>query len=382
MNGIEVEGCTVALPMPLFLLVEDVGWWQGYDGSSIQQPYRNRFARRHCLADYRALAELGRKLSMRIGIGMVIGEWDRSDWLANVSGATWMGRSWDNSVNRTRELDRAAAFLNEHQDYLELAVHGLCHEFWINGEMVRSEFHDESGTMRPQKTVRSHLRAFFRLLDENCIVAAPRLFVPPALNHSFGNGPRSFQALLREWGIRYVITRFARARHYSPPVHPLLTWEEGVAILERGIAPAAWHQSTVLPGGTICGPVLPLHWGNLLHLDPRRNMELIDPWAEAILARAKRIDCTLSPDVEACFRQAAVCLFGQMNKVEKGVEISLERLPELLPAAGGFVVKIRQLATRSWRCSGANLRMLPAADILAMEIIPHPGVSRVRLFCR
>lgn len=46
----------VTLPMPLFVVLEDVGWRQGRDGSAGQEPYRTGMARRHCLADYEALA--------------------------------------------------------------------------------------------------------------------------------------------------------------------------------------------------------------------------------------------------------------------------------------------------------------------------------------
>ena len=72
---------TITLPLPLFVIVEDVGWWQGADDSAHSGPYRNRFPRRHCLADYEALVYLAESISMRIAIAMVIGEWDRTNLL-------------------------------------------------------------------------------------------------------------------------------------------------------------------------------------------------------------------------------------------------------------------------------------------------------------
>lgn len=74
--------------MPIFLVVEDVGWWQGEDGSAHNEPYRNGFTRRHCLQDYRLFVRLARRLKMRIAIGMVLGEWDRHNLLKDVVGAT------------------------------------------------------------------------------------------------------------------------------------------------------------------------------------------------------------------------------------------------------------------------------------------------------
>jgi hypothetical protein len=68
---ISIADLTVSIPMPIFLVVEDVGWWQGKDGSAGNEPFRNGFPRRHCLADYQALVRLARRLKMRIALGMV-----------------------------------------------------------------------------------------------------------------------------------------------------------------------------------------------------------------------------------------------------------------------------------------------------------------------
>jgi hypothetical protein len=55
---VAVNKLVVSLPMPIFLVVEDVGWWQGRDGSANNEPFRIGFTRRHCLADYQALGRL------------------------------------------------------------------------------------------------------------------------------------------------------------------------------------------------------------------------------------------------------------------------------------------------------------------------------------
>ena len=208
---IAMNNLVVSLPMPIFLVVEDVGWWQGTDGSAYNEPYRNGFTRRHCLEDYRALVRLAKRLKMRIALGMVLGEWDRRNLLKDVAGATWMGDSWDNRINQGPWLDEAALFLRENQNWLETACHGLCHEFWQDGRMERSEFHDPIGRMRPPDIIKSHLDAFAKLLEEYNLPGFPRIFLPPALLHSFGSGQDSMQAILHDYGIRYVITRFSRA---------------------------------------------------------------------------------------------------------------------------------------------------------------------------
>lgn len=161
-----------------------------------------------------------------------------------------MGSSWDNSVNQGPWLDQAAQFLRENEKYLEIALHGLCHEYWGAGQMERSEFHDEKNRMRDPSLLRLHLDAYGELLQQNKLPHPPRLFVPPALHHSFGNGDESMQALLHSYGINHVTTRFDRAHHSHPPRHQALTWEYDVGILERGISPVNWATMAAPLGGT------------------------------------------------------------------------------------------------------------------------------------
>lgn len=216
MISIQPDDTALFLPKPFYLVVEDVGWWQGHDGSALNEPYRNNVPRRHCIKDYEALRHLAQRLSMRIALAMVLGEWDRNNFLRNVPGATWMGCSWDNSANQGPWLDQAAQFLIEHDKYLEIAMHGLCHEYWTDGRMQRSEFHDDKNHMREQAILRIHLDAYGKLLRQNGLPYSPRLFIPPALHHSFGNGDESMQALLYSYGVDHVTTRFDRARQIRP----------------------------------------------------------------------------------------------------------------------------------------------------------------------
>lgn len=373
------EVCTVSLPLPLFVVVEDVGWWHGEDGSSRGEPYRNGFCRRHCLADYRALADLAERLSMRIAVAMVIGEWDRNNLLRDVAGATWMGRAWDNRRNQGPWLDEAARYLRCHEHHLELAVHGLCHEFWRDGKMQRAEFHDDDGLMRSREIVVSHLRAYAAILRANGFSGFPRLFVPPALRHSFGNGAASIQAVLGDFGITHVTTRFARARQYTPPVHDQLTWECGVALLERGLSPVVWHQAAAAPVSLPLNPIVALHWGNLLHPDPDCNGEIIERWAQRIVAEAADIGRVMAADADDCWRQAAVCYLGRLRPDQQAVVIDLRHLPSLPALNGPFSLKIRALPPAGWRLSGARIigRHTDNGGITTVRVQPDPGRSEI-----
>lgn len=382
MNRIEFKHVELFLPMPVFPIVEDVGWWQGEDGSAMQQPYRNAFPRQHCLADYQALARFADSLGVRIGLGMVLGEWDRNNVLRDIPGATWLGSDWDNQINQGPWLDETAEYLEDRSDSLELGLHALCHEFWHEGEMERSEFHDRNGVMRSPRVIRDHLDAFARILEHNGFSEFPRLFFPPALNHSFGNGSLSIQAILHHYGIRHVITRFAKAKQFAPPRHEKISWECGVGLLERGQAPVAWNVPASVPCWDFSGPILPLHWGNLLHPDPEHNNDIIDAWAAMLLAGTAGPEFILAENFDVCWRQASVFYFGKLSIEGPSIVIDLSGRPVNMPSCSGpFYLKIRADHHLPLGVQGAQVISdhPDGAQVRTVQLLPDSGVGLVRL---
>jgi hypothetical protein len=379
-NHIKYKDWEVFLPMPVFPVIEDVGWRQGLDGSAVQQPYRNAFPRYHCLADYQALVRLANRLGVRIGLGMVLCEWDRNNLLKGVKGGTWMGSHWNNQENLGPWLDEVTEYLRDQQGSLELGLHALCHEFWHEGEMERSEFHDRHGNMRSRQVITSHLDAFGMILKQNGFSEFPRLFIPPALNHSFGNG--SMQALLYEYGIRHVVTRFSRARRFTPPIHEMITWECGVGLLERGLSPVPWNMSACPPGWDFSGPILPLHWGNLLHPDPERNRDIVDGWAEMLLAGTAGPESILAENYDTCWRQAAIFYFGKLSVDGESVVIDLTALPKDMPdGKGPFSLKILSLRSKKIHARGSQVlsEHSDGSGISTLQLLSEKEKDRIRI---
>ncbi len=46
-KAVSRNGVAAAIPMPLQVVIDDVGWWSGEDGSERQEPYRTGIDRRH-----------------------------------------------------------------------------------------------------------------------------------------------------------------------------------------------------------------------------------------------------------------------------------------------------------------------------------------------
>ena len=376
---IAYQGCRIFLPMPVMVVVEDVGWWQGRDGSAYNQPFRNGLNRRHCLADYQALARFAERLSTQIVLGMVLCEWDRNNSLKSLPSATWMGTAWNNAENQGYWLDQAADFINRRPHLFQTALHGVGHEFWQDGVMARSEFHDACGRMRHPDIIIRHLAAFFDLMAQNHLCRRPVIFIPPALNHSFGN--RTIQALLKGFGIDFVITRFSRARQYAAPEHPCLTWESDVVLLNRGKAPVPWHQVAAKPVWDGSRPILPLHWANLLHEDPACNFQVVDAWADLILRKVQGPDMVMVKDGADCFCQAGAHYLGRMALEKEAVAIDLGGLPDIPSLNGRFCIKIQGNHQGAWQCRGADIVSDTRAvdQIQTLVLRPERGAKTILL---
>jgi len=370
----------ITLPMPLFIVIEDVGWWSGTDGSHHNQPFRTAMGRRHVPEDYEAIAVLGKKLGMRPLAAMVLCEWDRENILRDIPSATWMGKEWDNTHNRGDWLDRASDIIQKNEKHLELGLHGVGHEYWENGTLSRSEFHDENGCMRSDAA--RHLDYFGRLMVQNNLGPFPRVFVPPALNHSFGNKKKGFQHILKAFGVHYVSIMFDRARAMSPPIHEKLTWECGVILIERGEAPVPWHQIAASPAPPAHGPILPLHWANILHPDPRRNIEVVTQWVDCLNPIQEKFHWMLAPDTHSCWTQFAAKELATITRIENGVQIDLGKLAEL-PAntlTDHVYINIEKPCQDSWEITnGAILSTTHHNAFLTLKVQPDKHIRPVYL---
>jgi len=307
----------ISIPMPLIIVIEDVGWWSGEDGSGKNQPFRTAMPRAHVPEDYSAIAALGRGLDMRVVAGFVLCEWDSEDILKNLPSATWMGNRWRTEGKYREEQKKAAWIIKRDREYIEFGVHGVGHEFWADGKMERSEFHNNESQMRDHQEVREHLTFFYKIMAQHGFDISPKIFIPPALKHSFGSGDRGFQKILSEFGIEYVTLMMERARLYSPPQSRTIAWENNVLLVERGEAELPWHVVAAAPVFKFDRPVMALHWANLLHPDPQKNLMVVNNWVRYIKENSIRNEFLLARDALSCFTQY---LHRVMSEIEKGRE--------------------------------------------------------------
>lgn len=282
------------IPMPLQIVIDDVGWWRSDDGHLFGEPYRSGLGRAHAAEDYLAIATLGRELGMRPQAALVLCEWDRQNILQRVPSATWMGEAWDNTPCVGPWLDEAAQAIRENSNHIEPVLHAVGHEYWnAPYRTTRAEWFGPDDAMRPADSVRAHLNAWRQIMEMNGMgdleVTA---FVPAAFRYRFGMGPGGIADILhREQGIRFVSTPFAGMLDAQTTQRPLYGFESGIMTVDRGRRGPLWHESDCRPAGPVQGPILGLHWPNILHFDPARSGEVVARWVEHLR------QAFLSPDL-------------------------------------------------------------------------------------
>jgi hypothetical protein len=138
-RDMKASGVTAVIPMPIQVVIDDVGWWSGEDGSKQQQPYRTGMQRNHVPADYAAIVELGRSLGIRPQAAMILCEWDKDNILGKLPTSTWMGKHWDNSNWVGPWLDEAADIIRQNREHFEVTLHGVGHEYWTGATFTRAE---------------------------------------------------------------------------------------------------------------------------------------------------------------------------------------------------------------------------------------------------
>ncbi len=367
-----MQDLDVCIPLPLQIVLDDVGWWSGSNDSRQNGPYRTGISRRHVPADYLAVAELGRRLDMRPQAAMVLCEWDRENILKNVPSATWMGKNWDNRVNVGPQLDEAAEIIRSNNRHFEFTLHGLGHEFWHrDGTFSRAEWADDAG-LRSETEIKLHLDYFYRIMEMNKLGGFPKSFVPCAFKYTFG-GNNTLTRLLREAGIEYVSTPLDSMKTFETPQFKLFGIDASLFVVDRGTEPGvAWYAiGGEAPEKMIEGCICGLHWPNILHENPEQNLEVVERWVEYFEAHNKVFTKILARDTFHHRAQLAYCNLADLQVKEEALILDFSRFFKLFDQHfhEGMTVRIKNNRKCEAVSGDARLTVKEDSDFTAINII-------------
>lgn len=289
--------CPVCIPRPVLLVIDDVGWREGWSVSDQGGPCRAGVDRLLDECDYAAVADLGEALNCRPQCAMVLCEWDREDVCAAYPTTTHAGAAWTNA-DRVGDwaLDARDLFV-ERAAHIEFAMHGVGHQHWDNGVRTGAEWYGKKPEQRwPWEVLQGHLDCFRRILEQYGLgedngVSFPPSFVPCAFCYYWDDSdPESTGALMRGAGVRYASTPFSSCTFAAgPPDRPDGGFDRGLLVLDRGHSGVRWDVTAAVPEGLPTTAICGVHWPNLLADDPKDNGQAVALWAD-YLGQMNRTD--------------------------------------------------------------------------------------------
>ncbi len=356
----KTEGLEVFIPMPLQVVIDDVGWWSGEDGSKIQEPYRTGINRKHVPADYKAIAHLGRSLGIRPQAAFILCEWDKENILRKVPTSTWMGDKWDNSKWVGPWLDEAAEIIRNNREYFEVTIHGIGHEYWQEGTFTRAEWTDSQGQMRPQEQVELHLEYFEKLMYQHNLGPLPESFVPAAFRHSFGPSEGrdiSLAQILEKHGVNYINTPFSSVYNKERIENEHFGFDSGVITIDRGNDEFQWLVFPADPKAELKGPTCGMHWPNMLHPDPERNNEVVQRWIEYLKPYNEKYDTILAPDSVYLQKQLAHHSLTGVKILKNSIELDFTETDKLPSSFGKAELTIKIITEKASKFQSDNINI-------------------------
>ena len=319
----------IHIPKPIQIVIDDVGWWCGTDGHDIEQPFRTGICRNHVIEDYFAIFKLGKDLGVRPQAAMILCEWDRGNILRNLPDSTWMGKNWDNSDVSIERLEQASDCLNTNRDYFEFTLHGIGHEFWHDEKMLRAEWYDINGKMRP--AVHRHLDCYAKLMEMNDLGGFPVSFVPCAFLYHFGSKTDNLAEILYQYGVRFISSPFERMVFSHKTETELFGFDHGLITINRGADLKRWNALGEYPGedDKLIHPIAGLHWPQILHKNSLRNFEVVDRWVDFFKQHDRMLEWTLARDIRSFSTQLAHWSLSEVTVLNKSAIIDISGVRRL-----------------------------------------------------
>ena len=244
----------VTIPRAVQLVIDDVGWREGWRLDGEGGPFRAGVDRLLEPADYQAIADLGKAVGMRPTAAMILREWDVHNRCAGVPTCTPEGAGWDNTHRVGPWMQAAADIFRQEAAHLELALHGVGHEHWSEGVMTRAEYYGrQPATKWPWSELQAHLNLFRELLDDHGLGPAdghrfPINFVPCAFCYLWDEAdPQDTGALITGAGVQFCSTPFAGLSGSPTPLAIDGGVNHGLLLLDRGSNGVPWYAYDQVP---------------------------------------------------------------------------------------------------------------------------------------
>lgn len=341
------------IPHALQIVIDDLGWINGYDGRATGGPSRTGMPRKHCAEDYIAVNALGKALNMKINCAFVLGEWDPDNRLKKIPYFSKYGDAWDNAKYLDKEeMQRIVDALNA-SDYIDVSIHGLMHGSQMPGIDNNDSsdfFYMKNGEkfVFSDEELRAKLDAFFGILAHYGVKKTVNSYVPSSALYV----PYTLSKIMAEYGIRYIVQPLKYTDFGDRSVR-LATVDNGIILTDRcnfieqegftrtmDIRP--WDEIasdfTTLPKATC---IVGTHWPNYLHLDPKRSLELTERNAAYFKSCADEFGTIMSRDIGFHATQELYKRFARTEEKNGVFTVDVSDVPKPAGSLGKFYISTK-----------------------------------------
>lgn len=277
---ISAQSSNIIFPRAFAFAIDDMGWNIGNNEGDVDGvgPYRIGLDRKMDVNDYKAVVEVGKSVGVRIQGLFIMSEMDRENILGAYPESTHQGENWDNTANIDSSQIEIMNYVKENAAYLEFGLHGVGHEYWVNGEKKRAEWYcQQDDHPWPEETMRNHIELFKQLsaqygISEENGHSFPESFVPCAYGYYWNpEGEYSTGKIMADAGVKYVNTLFDYIRELNPPEEPNGGgFDNGVIVVNRINYGNHWYKLDAIPTVDLSAQesdMIETHWSNWLAQD-------------------------------------------------------------------------------------------------------------------
>lgn len=364
------------IPTPFQAVLDDVGWFCGYDKRKSGGPSRTGINRFHKPDDYRAIEYVGKNIGQRINCAFVLGEWDLKNEMKELPNFSHYGENWDN--RRFRDLDEMIEIVKtvNHSKYIDMAVHGLFHGYYMEGtdNTDTSDFYfriHKKLFMIPEKEVRQRLDKFFELAKSNGFKKEINSFVPP----SFVYRKDELSRILKDYGIKYMSTIFRTMDSDEKEEYAVV--ENGIINSDRINNIVPWDAlefdfSTLKPTTGIFG----IHWPNICGNDPAHYHKAADSAIEYFKKCGAQYGTVMSSGMDFCATQEIYKRYTKIARNENEIKLDFSNIPQADGLLNEFCISSKKPISGWENCTISEYERFDGH--ITYKIIPNGKIATVR----
>ncbi len=348
----------IIFPRPFAFAIDDFGWNIGNDAGDVdgQGPYRLGMDRKMELNDYKYVVDVTKAVGVRVQGLFIMSEMDRENILGVNPTVTYQGKNWDNSKNVCDEQLEIMKYVQDNAAYLEFGLHGLGHEYWVDGKMERAEWYCKADNHPwPKESLEEHVQLFKDImaqygLDEEHGQSFPESFVPCSYSfHWNPEGSYSTGTLLGKHGVKYANTDFSEIPELNPPAGDNGGgFDHGIVVLNRINYGNLWFQLAKLPTVDLDqqgSSIIESHWTNWLAQDDFLQPDVTKEWIEYYKMVQRNSSRYVAKNTEQFYSQWLYNKYTTVNESEPGkVHIDNTKMPKTpygKNSLGNLVLKIK-----------------------------------------